>query len=96
MKITLNADFDGDCLNILYVANTHFWEVAMLTFNPRNAMVISRNDGLFNNQMNLYKDILIVSNGIKHLGEDAYTEEDINNIKAIKERAKQKMLEKDY
>ena len=59
-------------------------------------MVISRNDGLFNNQMNLYKDILIVSNGIKHLGEDAYTEEDMNNIKAIKERAKQKMLEKDY
>ena len=88
--------FDGDCLNILYVANTHFWEVAMLTFNPRNAMVISRNDGLCNNQMNLYKDILIVSNGIKHLGEDAYTEEDMNNIKAIKERAKQKMLEKDY
>ena len=78
------------------MANTHFWEVAMLTFNPRNAMVISRNDGLFNNQMNLYKDILIVSNGIKHLGEDAYTEEDMNNIKAIKERAKQKMLEKDY
>ena len=83
----LAADFDGDCLTALYIPNKEFCEVAMNTFNPRNNMIISHNDGKFNNQTNLYKDILIVSNSVIGLGRDTYTEEELQMIQNIKDKA---------
>lgn len=77
----LAADFDGDCLNILYVPNQKFVDVAMDIFNPRNRMVISPNDGKFNNQMNVNKDILINTNSLISLGRDSYTEEELEMIR---------------
>ena len=82
----LNADFDGDCLNILYIPNKAFWDAAMVCFNPRNAMLISRNDGLFNNTVNVFKDILITANGLIGLGRDSYKKEELDEIKQLKER----------
>jgi hypothetical protein len=78
------ADFDGDCLNILYIPNKAFWEAAMLCFNPRNSMMISKNDGRFNNQVNVFKDILINANGIINLARDNYSKEQLDRIYAVK------------
>lgn len=49
-------------------------------------MLISRNDGLFNNTVNVFKDILITANGLLNLGRDSYTKEELDEIKSIKER----------
>lgn len=79
----LAADFDGDCLNVMYITNQEFANRAMETFNPHNSMIISANDGLLNSQVNLYKDILITSNDLLGLSRDAYTDEDKAEIEAI-------------
>ena len=80
----LVADFDGDVLNILYIINKAFYQRAYEVFNPRNAFYISRNDGLFNNQVNHQKDTLINANSLMLLGRHIYTEQDIVIIKDIK------------
>lgn len=80
----LAADFDGDCLNILYLINKAFTERAEVVFNPRNAMYISRNDGYFNNDVNHQRDTLINANAILQLSRDKYTTEDIDQIKRLK------------
>ena len=74
----------GDCLNILFIPNKSFWKYAMSCLNPRNAMMISKNDGRFNNEVNVYKDILITANGIINLARDNYTQEDLDQIYALK------------
>lgn len=55
----LNADFDGDILNIISLKTKEAAEEFDKAFNPRKNMFISRNDGLFNNEFNLLKDQLI-------------------------------------
>lgn len=80
----LAADFDGDCLNILYIINKIFLEYAYATFNPRNAFYISKNDGLFNNDINHQRDILINATTLVSLSRKHYTEEDIEAIKYAK------------
>lgn len=54
----LNADFDGDVLNIISLKTKRLAK-AFIAFNPRLNMFISRNDGLFNPDFNLLKDQLI-------------------------------------
>lgn len=54
----LNADFDGDVLNIISLKTKKLVK-GFAAFNPRYNMFISRNDGLFNNDFNLLKDQLI-------------------------------------
>lgn len=78
-----NADFDGDTLNIIYNPFKEYWEKALAVFNPRDAMMISRNDGMFNNRTNVFKDVLINVNGLMRLGRSAYTEDELAKIKAI-------------
>lgn len=79
----LAADFDGDVLNIFFIINKNFRVRAMQLFNPRNAMYISRNDGLFNNAVNHQKDLLANINTFIDLGRDNYTDEEMNAIKAL-------------
>jgi DNA-directed RNA polymerase beta' subunit len=55
----LNADFDGDILNIISLKSKKLIKAYDRTFNPRKNMFISRNDGRFNNDFNLFKDQLI-------------------------------------
>ena len=55
----LNADFDGDILNIISLKVKSLEKAYDKIFNPKYNMYISRNDGLFNNDFNLYKDQLI-------------------------------------
>lgn len=55
----LNADFDGDILNIIALKTKKLAKSYDKTFNPRKNMFISRTDGLFNDDFNLLKDQLI-------------------------------------
>lgn len=55
----LNADFDGDILNIISLKTKKLIKAYDKTFNPKKNMFISRNDGLFNDDFNLLKDQLI-------------------------------------
>lgn len=55
----LNADFDGDILNIISLKTKKLAKQYNKIFNPRLNMFVSRNDGLFNSDFNLFKDQLI-------------------------------------
>ena len=55
----LNADFDGDVLNIISLKSKKHIKAFNKTFNPVTSMFISRNDGLFNDDFNLLKDQII-------------------------------------
>lgn len=57
MKIW-SQEFDGDILNI-FVIHSKKMVKELQKFNPRKAMVISRNDGLFDSNMGLLKDQII-------------------------------------
>ena len=83
---SMAADFDGDCLNIVYVPNKEFWESAMECFNPRNAMMISHDDGKFNDDVNVFKDIIINANGLINISRNTYDGDDLANIHRIKEK----------
>lgn len=55
----LNADFDGDIMNIVSFKTKKMANEFDKTFNPRKNMYISRINGLFNNDFNLLKDQII-------------------------------------
>lgn len=71
-------------VNILYIINKEFEEAAASVFNPRNAMYISLNDGMFNNDYNHQKDPLINCNTMIQLGRSHYTSELLQAIKQAK------------
>jgi hypothetical protein len=73
----MNADFDGDALNILHIINEAFFVRAYEIYNPRNAMQISRNDGKFNDYVCPQRDTLINVNSFINMGKQYYTEEDL-------------------
>lgn len=85
----LAADFDGDSLNVLMIINRKFYERCCEIFNPRNAMYISRNDGLSNSAVLVQRDTIINANTLVYLGRKNYTKEQMDKIKAIKERQKE-------
>ena len=82
----LEADFDGDVLNCLYIINRAFYERANQIFNPRNVFYISRNDGLFNNDVNHQKDTLVNATMLVSLGQKNYDQADLDNIRRIKQK----------
>ena len=84
----LAADFDGDCLNILYVTSNEFWEAAFQSLCPRNSMIISPNDGRYNLDFAIMKDIVITANTLMNLSRDNYTPEQLEKINAIKQKYK--------
>lgn len=71
----MNADFDGDALNILHIINDAFFVKAYEIYNPRCAMQISRNDGNFNGQVCIARDTLINLNSFLYLGRNKYSAE---------------------
>lgn len=77
----LAADFDGDTLNILLIINQDFQIAAENVFNPRNAMYISKNDGMFNNSYNHKRDTIINMNTMVQLSRRFYTPEQLAIIK---------------
>lgn len=80
----LNADFDGDTLNVLWINNKMALEAAKHVFNPRYAGQISRNDGMFNGKVSHQTDTMICLNSFAFLGRDAYSQSEIEMIRAAK------------
>lgn len=77
--------FDGDVLNIYYIINRPFFLRAYQVLNPRNSMYVSNNDGKLNSDLIPERDILILSNTMRRLGNDCYTQEDMDKINRIKQ-----------
>lgn len=51
-------------------------------------MMISRNDGTFNNNVNVMKDMIINSNIMIGLSRKYYTQDELNDIERIKAKFK--------
>lgn len=83
----LAADFDGDVLNIMLIINDDFYQRSHEIYCPRY-MYISHNDGKFNNAVNHQKDTIINGNTLLRLGNNVYTQTDIDNILRIKNKWK--------
>lgn len=75
--------FDGDTLNILLLYNKDFADACEETYSPNNAFCISRNDGLMNNHINIFKDTVINLNAFVDLGRESYSPQQLDNIKAL-------------
>ena len=70
----------GDVLNILYIINDAFYERTNDVFNPRNALYISKNDGMFNNAANHQRDTIINTQTLIKLSRKNYSQENIARI----------------
>ena len=81
----LAADYDGDVLNILFIINEAFFQRAYQVFNPRNAMYISRNDGMVNKGVLVQRDTLINANTLLNLTRYKHTKEEMAEMNEIKE-----------
>lgn len=55
----MNADFDGDIENVVSLKTKELEKEFSKVYNPRYNFFVSRNEGNFNNDMNLFKDQLI-------------------------------------
>lgn len=87
--VPMGADFDGDQENGFMIINEAFNQRAKEIFNPREAMQIDRNDGLFNAAVCIQKDTLVNCNTVMNLGRSHYSSEQLAKIKALKERNKE-------
>lgn len=90
---SLCADFDGDVLNIMHILSKAFYERCYQIFNPRNAMYISRIDGKLNPNLLVQRDTVINANTFLHLGRSNYSAEQLEAIKAAKERQKEYFMQ---
>lgn len=70
-------------LNILYIWNKGFEEAARRVFSPK-AMLISKNDGSFDNNFNLQRDELINASTLVYLSRERYTKKQLETIAACK------------
>ena len=70
-------------LNILLVINKGFEEAARRVFSPK-AMLISKNDGSFDNNFNLQRDELINTSTLLYLSRDKYSKKQLEKIAACK------------
>jgi len=77
---SLAADFDGDTLNILFLLNKEFIQMAENILSPRQ-MFISRNDGMCNGDFIHSRDVIINANSMKNLYQ--YKPDEIAKIKAL-------------
>ena len=76
--------FDGDCLNIKLLLNDRFDKACEAVYSPRNAFCISRNDGLFNMSVCIFKDLVINLESFQHMGRSKYSSEQMARIQAVK------------
>ena len=71
---------EGTALSILYIINKDLEEAANRVFNPRNAMFISRNDGMMNDNFNHQRDAMVLLNALININADKYTSEELAEI----------------
>lgn len=70
-------------LNVMYIISKGFEEAADRVFSPR-AMLISKNDGSFDNNFNLQRDELINASTLVYLSRERYTKKQLEKIAACK------------
>ena len=78
------ADFDGDVLNVNEIINQDAFNAFYRTLNPANNMMVSKNDGKFNNSVNHYRDTILNADNLIRVGRSAYTPDDIQRIEMLK------------
>ena len=71
---------------MLLLFNKQFAEACEERYSPNYAFCISRNDGLMNSNINLFKDTVINLNAFLDLGRDSYSPEQLAKIKNIQEK----------
>lgn len=76
-------------MNIFFIVNEAFAQRAEEIFNPRNAMYISRSDGMFNKDVCPQRDTLINLNTFIWLGRNKYNDVQKAKIEAIRERQRE-------
>lgn len=79
------GDFDGDALNVLCLKDAELIDAYAL-YDPRLNMIISKNDGLFDDSFNLIKDQLVCLNQFCRLGKDKAKITFIEKINIIKKQ----------
>lgn len=70
----------------MHIINDAFYQRAKEVFNPRNAMYISRNNGMLNHEVLPFKDTLVNANTINDMTLQKYTAEELDHIERIKAR----------
>lgn len=90
--VPLNADFDGDVLNITWIISEELLMYAENVYNPRNAMMINRNNGQVDIEVMHNRDTMLVADCIKEAGTNGYTEEELLMNAAVAKYAEQMRL----
>lgn len=80
------ADFDGDCLSVKLLLNDKFDKACENVYSPRNAFCISRDDGLFNSMVCIFKDTVINTEAFIHMTRNRYSAEQLNRIKYLQSK----------
>ena len=88
----LGADFDGDTLNFLMIYNEAFRKQCEQIYSPRNAFCISRDDGMLNRNVNIFKDTMINMSTLVDMCRENYSQDQLAKIKALKEKYRGKMI----
>ena len=70
-------------LNILLLINNELKRASNAVFNPRNAMHISRNDGLMEPFFNHKKDTMVLTNALINIT-NGYTEDEMRLFDACR------------
>ena len=68
----------------MHIVNSNFYEMAREVFNPRNAMYISRNDGMLNKDVLPQKDTLVNLNTLNDMSLRKYSDDERKHIEKIK------------
>lgn len=67
----------------MLIINEEFRRAAEVVLNPANAMIISKNDGMFNADYNHQRDTIINMNTLLRLSRDNYSKDHIDKIRAM-------------
>lgn len=80
--------FDGDTLNIKLLLNQDFDKKCQEIYSPKNAFCISRDEGLMETNVNVFKDTLINFSAFLSMKKSYYTKEQLKKIKDIQKMYK--------
>ena len=74
----------GDVLNVVLIISDAFFRACYEIFNPRNAMYISHDNGLFNMDVCIQRDTVINANTLMNLGRNNYSKKQLAKIKELR------------
>ena len=75
-------------LNIKLILNQKFDKKCQEIYSPRNAFCISRDEGLMEPNISIFKDTLINFSAFLSMNKSSYTPEQLKQIKALQKKYK--------